>query len=332
MAGDVLKERGHLFLGSRLKRLAERMQADVAVVAERAGLSIQPSQYALLATLDRHGPLTIGELTQAMEVSQPTVTRSVSRLVEVGLIEVRKVRRDQRHKTISLSATGEEALERSRRLVWPQIEAAAMEICEGLEGPLLDQLTAIETRLAEQPLHQRGLRGAYARLSIREFSDNLADAFRDINAQWITAMYTLEAADREVLDSPRVRIIDPGGAILFVEAGDLGVVGCCALRKEREGCFELTKMGVLESARGRKAGEFLLNEVVKRAQALGATTLYLLSNRKSAAAMHLYEKLGFVHDDSVMNDFGARYRRCDVAMRYAGNVQAQAHPAPGTPQ
>ena len=63
MAGDLVAERGFLFLGSRLKRLAERMQGDVVRVAERAGLPIQPSQYPLLATLDRYGPLTIGELT-----------------------------------------------------------------------------------------------------------------------------------------------------------------------------------------------------------------------------------------------------------------------------
>ena len=38
----------------------------------------------------------------------------------------------------------------------------------------------------------------------------------------------------------------------------LGVVGACALRKTDVGEFELTKMGVLEAARGCKAGEFLL--------------------------------------------------------------------------
>ena len=323
MVGDVLKEQGFLFLGSRLKRLAERMQADVAVVAERAGLQIQPSQYALLATLDRYGSLTIGELTQATELSQPSVTRSVSRLVELNLVEVTKVRRDQRLKTISLSALGREALERSKRLVWPQVEAAAMDLCQGLDGPLLDQIAAIEARLLELPLHNRGLRNNYTRLTIREFSDELADAFRDINMQWITAMYKLETADREVLENPRVRLIEPGGAIMFVEAEDLGVVGCCALRKERDGCFELTKMGVLESARGRKAGEFLLAAVVRRAREMGGETLYLLSNKKSEAAIHLYEKLGFIHDEAIMRELGARYQRCDVAMRYVGDAWGQ---------
>ncbi len=204
----------------------------------------------------------------------------------------------------------------SKRLVWPQVEAAVAEITHGLSGSLLDQIMAIEDRLTERPLHQRALSSVQPDLKIREFSDDLAVAFRDINAQWITSMYSLEQADRDVLDNPKARIVDPGGAILFVEAEGLGIVGACALRKTGEGRFELTKMGVLETARGRKAGEFLLKAIIDRAQAMGAELLYLLSNRKSAAAIHLYEKLGFVHDAEIMRDYGARYARCDVAMRY----------------
>lgn len=159
-------------------------------------------------------------------------------------------------------------------------------------------------------------------LRILEFSDDLAPAFHDINAQWIEAMFVLEPTDREVLESPRERIMEPGGDILFVEAEGLGVVGTCALQRTGPGQFELTKMGVSESARGRKAGEALLHATIARARALGAETLYLLTNSKCASAIHLYEKAGFVHDAEIMRDFGARYRRCDVAMRYRGSTLA----------
>lgn len=319
---DIVQARGALFLGSRLKRLAERMQGDVIKLAEGAGLAIQPSQYPLLATLDHAGPQTIGELTAAMGLSQPAITRMAAKLADMGLVRIDRRRRDQRHKTVSLTDAGVEALERSKRLVWPHIEAAVREMLDGLDGPLLGQIDALERLLADTPLDQRARCAESARtlggLKIRDYADALAPAFRDINAQWIAAMYTLEPADREVLENPRARIIDRGGDILFVEAEGLGVVGACALQKTGEGQFELTKMGVLESARGLKAGEFLLQAVIARAERLGAKRLYLLSNRKSAAAIHLYEKLGFVHDEEIMREFGARYARCNVAMLYRG--------------
>ncbi|MFC5435176.1 GNAT family N-acetyltransferase [Rhodanobacter umsongensis] len=153
-------------------------------------------------------------------------------------------------------------------------------------------------------------------LTLHEFSDDLAVHFRDINAEWIHAMFRLEETDRDVLENPRARIIDPGGVILFVEASGLGIVGACALQKTGATSYELTKMGVRESARGMGAGEFLLSAIIDRASSLGAETLYLLTNAKSAAAIHLYEKLGFQHDAEIMARYGARYERCNVAMRY----------------
>lgn len=154
-------------------------------------------------------------------------------------------------------------------------------------------------------------------LDIVDFGDDLAPAFRDINAEWIEAMFSLEANDRAILDHPRARIIDRGGIIRFVRVGG-AVVGTCALIRIAPHVFELTKMGVRAAARGHKAGEYLLAHVVAEARVMAAsgtmTRLYLLTNARCAAAIHLYEKAGFVHDARVMADFGARYARCDVAM------------------
>jgi N-acetylglutamate synthase-like GNAT family acetyltransferase len=151
---------------------------------------------------------------------------------------------------------------------------------------------------------------------VRPYSDDLAEDFYRINAQWVQAMFTLEENDIQLLTRPRELIIERGGEILFVETPDAGIVGTCALIRMEEGVYELTKMGVSEAARGRKAGEFLLAATLDRARAMGMETLYLLTNRKCAAAIHLYEKLGFIHSEEIMQRYGRRYERCDVAMIY----------------
>ena len=155
-------------------------------------------------------------------------------------------------------------------------------------------------------------------LTIHEFRDDLAGAFYDINAEWIEAMFTLEQVDRDMLEHPREHVIDAGGVILFVEAPGLGIVGTCALHKTGKRTFELTKMGVRETARGMKAGGFLLEAVIARANEMNAELLYLLTSHRCEAAIHLYEKLGFVHDAQIMATHAGRYARSDVAMRYAG--------------
>jgi len=88
--------------------------------------------------------------------------------------------------------------------------------------------------------------------------------------------------------------------------------------KIEDGVFELTKMGVLERARGRKAGELLLSAALERAKSMEIDTLFLLTNAKCVAAIKLYEKLGFEHDAEIMKRYGGEYARCNVAMRYRG--------------
>jgi DNA-binding MarR family transcriptional regulator len=319
---DILREYGPLFLGSRLKRLGERMQAGAAKVTLDAGLPVQPAHMSFLGALDGK-PMTIGQLTEAVGVSQPGVTRTIGQLLELGLVQS-EAGEDGRQRTISLTPDGAAILARARMHVWPQVEAAVLELFGGQPQAFIDQITALENALDETPLEVLAARADLPLLTIREFSDDLAHHFHDINAEWISTMFKLEDTDKEVLRSPRAKIIDGGGVILFVEARGLGIVGTCALQKTGKHSVELTKMGVRESARGLKAGEFLLAAVLERAQAMGADPLYLLSNKRCAAAVHLYEKLGFEHDAGIMARYGARYERCDVAMLYRPAAQPGA--------
>ena len=156
-------------------------------------------------------------------------------------------------------------------------------------------------------------------IDILEFSDALAPHFESINAQWINAMFILEDIDKQVLQQPRAHIIDKGGKIWFAKHPKLGIIGACALLNKGKGNFELTKMGVLETARGLKVGEILLRFVIKEAQRMGVNCLFLLTNAKCEAAIHLYEKNGFEHDEGIMQNYGQSYERCNVAMRYVSS-------------
>jgi DNA-binding MarR family transcriptional regulator/GNAT superfamily N-acetyltransferase len=314
---DLLAGLGVGFLGSRLKRLAERLQADAAEVLRTLDLPVQPAQLSLLLAIRMAGPPTVGELAQRLKLAQPTVTRAVGVLEAEGLVEARRSAEDQRSKRLALTPAGEALLVRIQTQLLPVVEAAASGLCEGLSGELMASLAGLEARLDQASLLDRVKAVPTPTMWVRDFSDDLAEAFHRINAEWIQAMFSLEENDVALLTRPRELILDKGGLVLFAETPDLGVVGTAALMVSKDGWVELTKMGVSETARGRKVGEFLLAKTLERAASVGmADRLYLLTNTKCAAAIYLYEKLGFVHDAEIMRLFGARYERCDVAMSY----------------
>ncbi len=158
MAEDVVKELGYLTLGTRLKRLGERLQSQTQVLLEAAGTDVPASHFPILAALDRLGALNVGDLTEAVGVSQPGVTRMVDKLAAEGLVRSAQSAGDRRVRTIELSKAGRQLISRSKRVAWPMIEAAVADACADGARSLLVALTALEEALAAAPLHARAVR------------------------------------------------------------------------------------------------------------------------------------------------------------------------------
>jgi DNA-binding MarR family transcriptional regulator len=155
MVDDIVRSLGFLMLGTRLKRIAERLQADATRIATSHGVTVQSSQYPFLGALDRFGPLTNGEMAEAVGITQPGVSRAIGQLTRLGMVKVRTGRDDRRQRIVSLTAAGRRQVELGKQEVWPLVEAAVADLCNALSGPLLDQLAAIEEGLAARPLEQR---------------------------------------------------------------------------------------------------------------------------------------------------------------------------------
>jgi len=140
-----------------------------------------------------------------------------------------------------------------------------------------------------------------------------ARAFKVLNEQWITTLFTLEPADSAVLDDPHTAVVAKGGQVLLARDGD-EIVGCVALVPEGHGVYEISKMAVSPEHRGRGFGRILLQAAIDHARTLGATALFLGSSTKLATAVHLYEQAGFVHVPP--HEIGPMpYDRADVFMR-----------------
>ena len=155
MVTDIVGELGYLTLGSRLKRLGERLQAQTQVILAELEIGLPASQFPLLAALDRLGPLGVGQLAQAVGVSQPGVSRMLENLQADGLVTSQRLEGDRRLRPIVLTKAGRQLIARSKELAWPRIAAAVADACAGGTGSLLAQLSALEEALAAAHLHVR---------------------------------------------------------------------------------------------------------------------------------------------------------------------------------
>ncbi len=312
---DFYDELGELAVGSRLKRLGDRMVAEASAVYGSQGFAFEPRLFPLLSLLERHAPMGVVEASQRLGITQPAVSQFAKQLQQRQLVVSKVDANDGRRKVLSLSQQGREMLERMRPML-AVVEEVAMDLCYESGVDFWGGIRRFEAALGRESLAQRVHRASASPVRIVPYRPELKSAFYDINREWLTAMFEIEPLDLQSLEDPEEHILKGGGQIWFAEAAELGVVGTCALKRTGPGELELTKMGVRESARGMKVGEKLLRRVIYEALRAGTHTLYLLTAASCEAAVHLYLKNGFVHSDEVMQRYGSRYARCDVAMVY----------------
>ncbi|CAN5192543.1 hypothetical protein BH11BAC6_BH11BAC6_08140 [soil metagenome] len=146
-------------------------------------------------------------------------------------------------------------------------------------------------------------------VSILSFAPEYAPAYKQLNIDWIEKYFTVEEHDIEQLDNPVEYIIDKGGYILFAKYHD-EIAGTCALIKTGDNEFELVKMAVTESARGKQVGKQLGIAAIEQAKIAGAKRVWLESNRRLIPALNLYTKLGFKEIPVTYTP----YARADIRM------------------
>lgn len=132
-----------------------------------------------------------------------------------------------------------------------------------------------------------------SQVRIVAFEPSHADAFRNLNLDWIEEFFAVEDLDRRHLDFPRESFIDTGGAIIIAEISD-SPVGCCGLLNHGDGVYEISKMAVKRGYRGSGIGSALLDAMIEHARVIGAKRLEIISSTRLAPALHLYMKKGFV--------------------------------------
>jgi len=99
--------------------LAARLRLGVTRLARKlrqeAEPGLTPSLLSALATIDRRGRVTVGELGTLEQVQPPTMTRLVASLVDAGLVRREPDEADRRVAWLSITPDGARLLGRTRR-------------------------------------------------------------------------------------------------------------------------------------------------------------------------------------------------------------------------
>jgi DNA-binding MarR family transcriptional regulator len=132
-------------MAARLRLSATRLARQLR---QQSSAGLTPSQLSALASVDRHGPLSLGELADHERVAPPTITKVVNKLEADGLLTRQSDPDDRRFCRVSTTPAGDAFLAetRQRRDAWLAVRlddldadqqrrlADALDVLEALAG------------------------------------------------------------------------------------------------------------------------------------------------------------------------------------------------------
>jgi len=132
-------------LASRLRLAVMRL---ARVLRQKAQDPITPSQLSALVSVERDGPVTLGELAALESVQPPTMTRIVAALEEQGLVFREADPADRRISRLHITPAGRKLLEKNRSRKTAYL-ASRMRGLGAEERDVLERAAALLERMTE---------------------------------------------------------------------------------------------------------------------------------------------------------------------------------------
>ena len=129
-------------------------------------------------------------------------------------------------------------------------------------------------------------------VEIIEYDEMYHADFKRMNLDYLDKYNLTESHDMIILDNPERIVIERGGFIWLARAGE-EIVGTVGILNEGHGIFELIKMCVAESWRGKGISKLLMETCLQKVKEFGGKKLFLFSNHQLQTALKLYTKYGF---------------------------------------
>lgn len=310
---DLIKHLGELAFATRLKRLAESLQADIGKIYREMNIDFEPKWFTMLYALYHNNKMSIVELASLLGLSHPAIIQFAEQMHAKKIVVFLKDRKDARKKMIQLTAKGRNVFE-GIEPVLTEIEIANRQFMRETGTDVLGLLEQMEKQLQLKSMYQRVnerlVKNFRKEVEIVVFKPELKKHFNLLNTEWLMRYFKIEPIDELILTNPEKEILRKDGEIFFAIYKN-EVIGTCAVKRRTPASYELLKMAVTEKFQSQGVGKMLLEKAVDFVRGKKAKTLELDTSRKLQAAMKLYESYGFRVSDAAVNE---AYERTTIKM------------------
>jgi DNA-binding MarR family transcriptional regulator len=151
---DYVKSKGAAALGTRLRRLSEKMDREIHDVYGEHHFRFEPRWFPIVSALADYGPLSVGDLAAMIGVSHPAISQLRVELVKASIVRSKADPTDARRRLVALTPSGQKRVTTLRPL-WDAITQATQQLCREAAPDLLNRIDRVEAALDARSMRER---------------------------------------------------------------------------------------------------------------------------------------------------------------------------------
>lgn len=156
MNDNYYEKLGQLILGSRLRKLSERLMLEMGTIYKSKNIEFEPGWFHIMYLLAENEKMSITQISDMLQVSHPSVIQVVGVLEKRDIVKISIDSNDKRKRMVELSDNGTSLLELIKP-IWKEIDQMMIAfLSEGnFSQNILLAITEIENNLDTKSLSAR---------------------------------------------------------------------------------------------------------------------------------------------------------------------------------
>lgn len=303
----VLEKSKSLVLGNLLQRLTENLRKEAQLFYRSQNIDFEPKWFPVIYVLSQQKAISVVELSQEIGYSHPTTISLLKELEKKELIGSAKDAKDERKRLITLTEKANELIQQLQPL-WAVMSQALVELT-ATENNLYKAITEVNQNLKTKNLFDRMTTIKEMNLSTPEktIETNIkVEKIEDQKLESIAFAIRRQVFVEEQNVSQERESMDDAEAIHYLATVNGLPAGAARYRIMEKGA-KIERIAVLNSYRGKKVGEAILNKIVEDLHDQKKIYLYAQVN-----ASPFYIKNGFRQTNNYFLDAGIEHVEMDL--------------------
>ncbi|WP_337040492.1 bifunctional helix-turn-helix transcriptional regulator/GNAT family N-acetyltransferase [Emticicia sp. 17c] len=309
---DLMSDLGALALGSRLKRLSDRMMKSVSEIYKNSGVDFESKWFPMFYLLSKEGEKGIMEIAEILHISHPGVIQLAKEMEKAGWIVSEKSGLDARKRHLKLTEKGWKNLPQLEEM-WVSFKENNEKVIRASKQNILLALEEIEHFLDNNDFkkqyydtfeEQRNLS-----IEIRLFEEKYQQQVEDMVLGIQNGEFGLGLTAQRQPDLHNLKAFynDKGNWLWVALNKKDEVIGTIGLERLNDTQAVLRKMFIKKAYRGKTLGlaQRLFEILLQEARKQNFKEILLDTPLVTHAAHRFYERNGFelISNDAVPDNY-----------------------------